>query len=183
MDIHNRVFRSAAESMDIPEQIDVEGLEDYLEILTKAIFQAGLSWKSIDAKWAAFREVFAEFDPKKVAAFGESDIERLLQDARILRSRKKIEGTIENARTILALDQEFQGFKNYLRSMKAYSQLSSDIRKRFKYVGELSVYYFLFRVKEPVPPFEQWIKTIDGEHPRMKEMVEHARLKNPLAAR
>lgn len=169
--------------MAIPEQIDVRGLQDYLEILTKAIFQAGVSWKLVDDKWPAFREVFAGFDPEKVAAFDQSDVERLLQDARILRSAKKIHGTIQNAKTILALDQEFNGFKNYLRSMKTYKQMSADIRKRFKYAGELSVYYFLFRVKEPVPPFEQWITTIEGEHPRMQEMVEHARRKNPLAAR
>jgi 3-methyladenine DNA glycosylase Tag len=169
--------------MSIPEQIDVRGLKDYLEILTKAIFQAGVSWKLVDDKWPAFREVFADFDPEKVAAFDQADIERLLQDARILRSPKKIQGTIENAKTILALDREFNGFKSYLRSKKSYKELSADIRKRFKYVGELSVYYFLFRVKEPVPAFEQWITTIEGEHPRMKEMVEHARRKNPQAAR
>lgn len=169
--------------MSIPEQIDVRGLADYLEILTKAMFQAGVSWKLVDDKWPAFREVFADFDPKKVAAFDQADVERLLQDARILRSPKKIQGTIENAKAILAIDSEFKGFKNYLRSKGSYKSLSTDMRKRFKYIGELSVYYFLFRVKEPVPPFEKWIKTIEGEHPRMKEMVEHARLKNPKAAR
>jgi len=169
--------------MAIPEQIDAKGLEDYLEILTKAVFQAGVSWKLVDSKWAAFREVFADFDAQKVAAFGQEDVERLLQDARILRSRKKIEGTIQNAKTIVALDNEFNGFKNYLRAKKSYDQLSADIRKRFKFVGELSVYYFLFRVKEPVPPFEKWITTIDGNHPRMKEMIDQARLKDLNAAR
>jgi 3-methyladenine DNA glycosylase Tag len=168
--------------MSIPEQIDVRGLKDYLEILTKAIFQAGVSWKLVDDKWPAFREVFADFDLEKIAAFDQADVERLVQDARILRSAKKIQGTIENAKTMLALDQEFNGFENYLRSKKNYKELSADMRKRFKHVGELSVYYFLFRVKEPVPPFEQWVATIEGDHPRMKEMVELARRKNPQAA-
>lgn len=53
--------------------------------------------------------------------------------------------------------------------------LSRDMQKRFKYLGELSVYYLLFRVKEPVPDFDRWITTIDGQHPRMKEMVDLAK--------
>jgi 3-methyladenine DNA glycosylase Tag len=169
--------------MAIPERIDAKSLADYLEIITKAIFQAGVSWKLVDSKWAAFREDFAGFDPKKIAAFTEADVERLMQDERILRSRKKIEGTIENARTILELEQQSKGFKNYLRSKSSYKELSADMRKRFKYMGELSVYYFLFRVKEPVPPFEEWITTIEGDHPRMREMIDLARETDPSAAR
>jgi DNA-3-methyladenine glycosylase I len=169
--------------MTIPERIDPKDLGDYLEIITMAIFQAGVSWKLVDSKWNAFREDFAGFDAKKVAAFTDADIERLMQDERILRSRKKIEGTIENARIILELDEQFNGFKNYLHSKPTYEELSADIRKRFKFVGELSVYYFLFRVKERVPPFENWITTLPGDHPRMREMIDLARKSDPSAAR
>lgn len=42
-------------------------------------------------------------------------------------------------------------------------------------MGDMNVWYFLFRVHEPVPQFEHWVKTIPGEHPRMQEMVEQAR--------
>ncbi len=143
-------------AMAIPERIDAKSLADYLEIITKAVFQAGVSWKLVDSKWVAFREVFENFDPEKIAAFTQADIERLSQDERILRSRKKIEGTIANAHAILELDEQFKGFKNYLRSKSSYKELAADMRKRLKYMGELSVYYFLFRVKEPVPPFEEW---------------------------
>ena len=157
--------------MAIPEQIDAQTLGDYLEIMTKAIFQAGVSWAMVDNKWPAFRKAFCNFDAEKVAAFTATDIERLSQDASILRSPKKIAATVENARALIAADKEFGGFKNYLRS-KGFQELNKDIHKRFKYMGELNVYYFLFRVKESVPDFEKWIVTIDGEHPRMREMVE-----------
>jgi DNA-3-methyladenine glycosylase I len=66
-------------------------------------FQAGLSWYTILRKREAFRHAFAGFDPVKVAAFGEDDVARLLADAAIVRSRRKIEATIASARAMLAL--------------------------------------------------------------------------------
>ena len=68
-------------------------------------FQAGLSWITILRRRPAFREVFHDFDPERVAAMGERDVERLLGDARIIRHRGKIEATIQNARATLALDE------------------------------------------------------------------------------
>ncbi|WP_208008701.1 DNA-3-methyladenine glycosylase I [Agromyces protaetiae] len=67
-------------------------------------FQAGLSWITILRRREAFREVFHGFDPARVAAMTEADVERLLGDARIIRHRGKIEATIQNARATLALE-------------------------------------------------------------------------------
>ena len=66
-------------------------------------FQSGLSWLTILRKRPAFREAFAGFDPDRVAAFGEADVERLLGDAGIVRHRGKIEAAIVNARATVAL--------------------------------------------------------------------------------
>jgi DNA-3-methyladenine glycosylase I len=66
-------------------------------------FQSGLSWLTILRKRPAFREAFAGFDPERVASFGEADVERLLDDAGIVRHRGKIEAAIANARATLAL--------------------------------------------------------------------------------
>ena len=162
--------------MAIPQQIDPTCLNDYLEIMTKAVFQAGVSWALVDSKWSGFRRAFEDFDPIKVSSFTDLDVSRLVQDTSILRSRKKILGTIDNARTILALEREYGGFSKFLRSKGSYEELSKDMRGRFRYLGELSIYYFLFRVKEPVPDFHEWIKTIEGNHPRMKEMVESCKI-------
>ncbi|BDZ53611.1 DNA-3-methyladenine glycosylase I [Agromyces marinus] len=67
-------------------------------------FQAGLAWITILRRRPAFREVFHGFDPVRVAAMTEADVQRLLTDARIIRHRGKIEATITNARATLALD-------------------------------------------------------------------------------
>jgi|SRR5579883_2234330 len=160
--------------MPIPEQIDPQNLSDYLEVMTRAVFQASLSWKMIDKSWAAHKSAFENFAPEKVASFTEEDVERLMQFNGIIHSKKKIAATVKNAKAMLELDRQYGGFKNYLRSKSSYAELCKDMRKRFSFLGELSIYYFLFRVKEPVPEFEDWIKTIEGDHPRMREMVEAA---------
>ncbi len=66
-------------------------------------FQSGLSWLTILRKRPAFREAFAGFDPDRVAAFGGGDVERLLDDAGIVRHRGKIEAAIANAQATVAL--------------------------------------------------------------------------------
>jgi len=66
-------------------------------------FQSGLSWLTILRKREAFRAAFADFDPERVARFGERDIKRLLGDAGIVRHRGKIEAAIANARATVAL--------------------------------------------------------------------------------
>jgi DNA-3-methyladenine glycosylase I len=66
-------------------------------------FQSGLSWLTILRKRGAFREAFAQFDPDQVARFGARDVERLLQDAGIVRNRAKIEATIANAKATVEL--------------------------------------------------------------------------------
>jgi DNA-3-methyladenine glycosylase I len=67
-------------------------------------FQSGLSWITILRKRPAFREAFAGFDPARVAAFDDADVERLLADAGIVRNRAKVAATIANARAVLDLD-------------------------------------------------------------------------------
>ncbi|GAA4346105.1 DNA-3-methyladenine glycosylase I [Microbacterium rhizosphaerae] len=73
------------------------------EKLTLEGFQAGLSWITILRKRPAFRTAFAGFEPEIVAAFDDSDIERLMGDAGIVRNRAKIEAAISNARIVSAM--------------------------------------------------------------------------------
>ncbi len=159
----------------IPDQIHNPKLADYLEVITRAVFQAGLSWAAIAKHWDAYREGFSAFDPHTVAAYTEGDMNRLMQTDGVLHSTRKIRATIQNAQTLVELDREYEGFAKYLRLFPDYQTLSSDFRRRFKFMGEMNVWYFLFRVREPVPQFEHWVKTIPGEHLRMKEMVEKGR--------
>lgn len=69
-------------------------------------FQSGLSWLTILRKRPAFREAFAEFSPDAVAAFDDADLARLMDEARIVRNRRKIDAAIANARAVIALRAE-----------------------------------------------------------------------------
>ncbi|MRK02955.1 MULTISPECIES: DNA-3-methyladenine glycosylase I [Aeromicrobium] len=86
---------------------ELRGDRELFERMSLEAFQSGLSWAIILRKRERFREVFAGFDPEVVAGFGEPDVARLLDDAGIVRNRRKIEATISNARTLLALDESF----------------------------------------------------------------------------
>ncbi len=76
------------------------------ERVTLEAFQAGLSWRTVLAKRPAFREVFKDFDPDIVVEFGEADVARLLEDARIIRNRQKIVAAINNAKATVALRKD-----------------------------------------------------------------------------
>jgi DNA-3-methyladenine glycosylase I len=76
-------------------------------------FQAGLSWLIILRKRDAFRKAFRGFDPEVVAKLGKRDIDRLMQDAGIVRARAKIEATIGNARAYLAMQKAGEDFATY----------------------------------------------------------------------
>ena len=83
--------------------VPVHGESALLERVALEGFQSGLSWLTVLRKRPAFREVFADFDPETVSAYGSADVERLMGDARIIRNRMKIEATIANARAVVAL--------------------------------------------------------------------------------
>ncbi|MFC7405916.1 DNA-3-methyladenine glycosylase I [Georgenia alba] len=81
----------------------VRGERAVFERLSLEAFQSGLSWATVLRKRPAFREVFHDFEADAVAAFTDDDVARLLQDARIIRNRAKIEATRTNARATVAL--------------------------------------------------------------------------------
>ena len=76
------------------------------ERMSLEAFQSGLSWLTILRKRESFRSAFANFDPDAVAKFADADVERLLEDAGIVRNRAKIEATIANAKATVGLREE-----------------------------------------------------------------------------
>src|SRR5712664_4202838 len=86
---------------------DVWGTRTYdesamFEALTLGVFEVGLSWSIVFGKRAAFRTAFRGFDVAKVAAMTEQDVDRLVQDASIIRNRGKIQATVDNARAMMS---------------------------------------------------------------------------------
>jgi hypothetical protein len=139
-----------------PPRAKPKDLSGYLEALSRPVFQAGISWRVIDTKWDGIREAFLGFDPGAVADFGPREIERLLADPRVVRSKAKIEATIDNAQAMIELDAEFAGLGRYLRSHAGFAETVADLKRQFRYIGDSGAYHFLYVVDEPVPPHEEW---------------------------
>jgi len=142
--------------MHAPERIVPKTLGDYLDVLSKSVFQSGISWRVVEAKWPGMREALYGFDPKQLADLTPADVDRLSQDTRLIRNRRKIEATVGNAETMLELDRQHHGFRQYLRSFPNYDLLSADLIKRFKFLGAMGAYHFLYVVGEEVPSYEDW---------------------------
>ena len=77
-------------------------------------------------------------------------------DTRVVRNRPKIEATIENARTILDLTDEFGSMRKYLASLGGFEPQVRDLKKRFKLVGDMGAFQFLWSVGEDVPEWGTW---------------------------
>ena len=134
------------------------------ELLLLEGFQAGLSWITILRKRENFRKAFHQFDPERIAKFSRRDLDRLMNDAGIVRNRLKIEGSVQNARAFLGIQRErtfdrflwqFTGFKTRrdpggmtrekIRAKSPESDaMSKELARRgFKFVGSTICYAFM----------------------------------------
>ncbi len=118
---------------------------ELFERLTLEINQAGLSWLTILKKREGFRRAYSGFDIDAVAAYGEEDRQRLLQDAGIVRNRLKIDAVIENARRLRALRAEYGSFAAWLDHHHPLTreQWTRLFKRTFRFVGGEIVNEFL----------------------------------------
>lgn len=123
-------------------------LQDDNELFGRLILeinQAGLSWTTILNKQESFRKAYSNFDIAIIANYDNSDFERLLQDAGIIRNKLKINAAIENAKKIIELQTEFGSFKNWLNHHhpKTKEEWVKIFKKTFKFTGGEIVNEFL----------------------------------------
>lgn len=149
-----------------PKKIKPKSLADYLEVMSRIAFEAGLSWRVVDAKWDDIRHAFHGFDPDRVARMTPRAVDKLVADERVIRSRSKIEATVGNAERLLELDEEYKGFKRYLRSHADFEATVKDLRKQFKFLGDHGAYRFLWIVGETVPDYQEWSDAHGGMRSR-----------------
>jgi 3-methyladenine DNA glycosylase Tag len=134
-----------------PDQLIPTKLADYLAVMSKAVFQTGMSWRVVEAKWAGTLEVFRDFDPQTLLELTPDDVDAIAIDTRITRNRRKVEATIANAKRLLELDEAHGTFQNYLRSHADFDSLIKDLTKNFKFLGRMGAFYMLYVVGEEVP--------------------------------
>ncbi|MCC5915490.1 MAG: DNA-3-methyladenine glycosylase I [Balneolaceae bacterium] len=136
----------------------------HFEFLILEGAQAGLSWSTILKKREEYRKVFAGFDPKAVAQFGEKEVEELMGNPGIVRNRLKIQSAIRNAKAFLEIQKEFGSFDRYIwaytdgkpiqnsftemKEVPAQTELSTKISKDLKkrgmnFVGSTIIYAYM----------------------------------------
>jgi DNA-3-methyladenine glycosylase I len=136
----------------------------WFEYIVLDAFQAGLSWKTVLHKRNAFRKVFRDFDPAKVARMSEKALEKARQNPAIIRNRLKIQATVKNAKAFLSLQEKRGSFDDFvwsftdgriihnnwkeLKDIPAHTTLSDTVSKAlknegFSFVGTTICYSFL----------------------------------------
>ena len=132
------------------------------EALTLGVFEVGLSWAIVFRKRDAFRAAFREFDVAEVAAMSERDVDRLTEDPSIIRNRRKIQATVDNARAMMAASPSLPALaKSYAITRKRAPRSVADLPKStpqaeeltsqlkaqgYRLVGPTSVYSFMQNV-------------------------------------
>lgn len=144
--------------------VPVHDERKHFEFLVLESAQAGLSWITILRKRENYRIAYDNFDPDKVANYSEEKINELLQNSGIVRNRRKIEASINNAKMFLNIQREFGSFDNYIWKFVNYrpvinswesisdvpatstlsDEVSKDLKKRgFKFLGSTIIYSHL----------------------------------------
>ena len=129
--------------------------------LSLEIFHIGLSWQLVLSKYDHFMEAFDDFDYEKVANYKEDKIDELMDNDNIIRYRRKIEATINNAKKFMEVQKEFGSFSKYIwhftegkqvvlqegeqpTNSPLSDQVTADLKKRgFKFVGSVTIYSYL----------------------------------------
>jgi predicted dinucleotide-binding enzyme len=119
--------------------------------LTRCVFQAGLSWRVVDAKWPAFQADFHDFDPHAVAAMTDAEIAAVESDPRVIRNVRKIEATVRNAAVFLDLLAEHGSMRGYLGSFADPHQVLTDLTRRFAFIGETAAWRLLTGAARELP--------------------------------
>ncbi|MFQ5774174.1 MAG: DNA-3-methyladenine glycosylase I [Kiloniellaceae bacterium] len=127
------------------EELRAVGDDRYLSLISLRIFRAGLKHSLVDAKWSAFEEAFAGFDPRRVRMMSDDDLDALLADRRLIRHAGKIRAVRDNAAAMRALAEALGGFGAYLADWPGARivELWDDIAERFSQMGGNSAPYLL----------------------------------------
>jgi DNA-3-methyladenine glycosylase I len=138
-DMEQSLLRCAWVDLNKPDYVDYHDVEwgvpvyddkTLFEFITLEAAQAGLSWYTVLKKRGNYRRAFAGFEVEKVARFNTRSVERLMNDAGIVRNRLKVNAAINNARRFIDIQTEFGSFSTYLWSFVGGRPIVNELRQR-----------------------------------------------------
>ncbi|HEX3208899.1 MAG TPA: DNA-3-methyladenine glycosylase I [Geminicoccaceae bacterium] len=141
-------MQALAQRLPLPksaDQLREVGDDRYLSLMSLRIFRAGLKHSLVDAKWPAFEDAFAGFEPARVVAMPDEELEALLNDRRLIRHWGKLKSVRANAAAIVKLARDAGGMGAYLAAWPRDDVVGlwDDLGKRFAQLGGNSGPYFL----------------------------------------
>ena len=133
--------------------IDPPNDNAYFENLSRIVLKGSLNWQFIEDRWMAFRKAFANFDIDVVADFDEEDIEMLMMNKEIIRSKARIEATLYNAIIFQKIIAEYDSFRNYLDNLDTsenYRIAKEQLSNKFERINEKTAAFFLYSIGEDI---------------------------------
>ncbi|MEO1245667.1 MAG: DNA-3-methyladenine glycosylase I [Pseudomonadota bacterium] len=117
----------------------------WLAEMAKAVFRAGFNWTVVENKWPDIEAAFEGFEPQRIAAYSDEELEQLLQDRRVIRQWRKLKAIRANAHYVCDLGVEHGSAGRYFGHYPAteYAGLLDDLKKRGSYLGGTTAQYFL----------------------------------------
>lgn len=130
---------------------------EYFEILSKAVFQAGFSFKVVHDKWSGISKFFHNFDTERIADWGAMEVADALENPDMIRNTKKIKAIISNAQRFNELVEEHGSFSNYVDTITRlpYEERKKLLVSNFKWLGKTGAYFFLYCIDDDVPNWEE----------------------------
>lgn len=123
--------------------------DEYFEILSLMIFQAGFNWKLVREKWKDLKRIFKNFKIRNVAGLTSKQQQELLKNPKMIKNERKIQAIVANA-IFLEIIKKFGSFENYLKKLRTLKEKEKikEIKNRFVGIGDYSAEFFLHSVGE-----------------------------------
>lgn len=122
--------------------------DEYLEILSLIIFQAGFNWRVVREKWKDLKKPFRNFKIEDVARLTSKQQQALLKNPKMIKNKRKIEAIVTNAKIFLEITKNFGSFENYLKTLRTLreNEKIKKIKNRLVGIGDYSAEFFLHSV-------------------------------------
>ena len=134
---------------------NIRTTDQYLELISKAIFASGFSWAVVEHRWPDLRREFYRFSATQLAPLDETDIERLRTSPGVISNERKISAVIEAARFVLDRRAEFGSIGRWLDGTGTFHERQKALR-RMRFIGPFGAYFVLSVAGHDVPDYERW---------------------------
>jgi 3-methyladenine DNA glycosylase Tag len=135
---------------------NIRTVDQYLELMARAIFASGLSWAVVDKRWSKIRRAFGGFSAVATAGLTDADLIEVLDTPGVIGNQGKVEAVREAAQVLLARRSEFGSVGRWLDALEDFAAQAKALRKA-RFIGPFGAYYVLSVAGFEVPDYQTWL--------------------------